>query len=138
MEAHTSVSVLMAIADPMVRADLAAALSEVGFAVSQAQNYEDAVVSLHASPRRLVVIVDSTFAPLLLFAASDRRMVHHHAYIALQEPGAPKGVGLYERFPYLKLWIVRTPTATELIRIIASAAQALGIDLPARRELVTR
>jgi hypothetical protein len=132
------VAVLLAVMDPTLRRDTALALSEAGYDVWPAQNYDEAAALLHASARRLIVVVGPDCVPLLQFAASDRRIVDHHAYIALREPGTRTEADLCQPFPCLTLWTVVSPTRGELKRTAAAAARALGANQRLDRELVTR
>jgi hypothetical protein len=130
--------VLLAVTDHVARREMALALRGAGFAVWQAEEYLEAVVLLHGSPRRLVTIVSSDLVAVLQFAASDRRMVHHHVYIALETASAPFEDDLQGVFPYLTLLTLAAPAPDELARVVSKAAQMLGGEPAGYRELVAR
>ena len=87
MAQHPGAPVLIAESELARRRGMAMALNEVGFEVWQAEDYDEAVALLHASARKLVVIVSYDNMSVLRFAACDRRLVHHHIYTALEAPG---------------------------------------------------
>jgi hypothetical protein len=105
---------------------MATALSEAGFEVWQAEDYDEAVALLHASARKLVVIVGVDNVPVLRFAACDRRLVHHHIYIAVEAPGLSLPEELCRQFPYLCMFALVSPSFGELTQAVTKAAQMLG------------
>ena len=130
--------VLVAVSEAAERSAILSALVAAKFEVWQAADYDDAVALLHASPRRLVVLVDRPLVPLLKFAETDRRLVHHHIYIALESPGQSPDTGIAQCFPCLTLWTLTSPTPDELSRTVARAQRLLSSNPRADQELVAR
>lgn len=131
-------AVLVAVADRDVRRMAAQALRAAGFEVWEAQDYDEAVTLLHASPRRLVILVGRDLVSVLGFAAADRRMAHHHLYIALDSARAAFGEAECKLFSCLTLWRLPSPTPDELTQRVTKAARLLESDSLGWRELVTR
>jgi hypothetical protein len=130
--------VLIAMADRTARSKTSHVLHKAEFEVWQAEDVDDALTQLHASPRRLVVLVDPGMAALFRFAASDRRLTYLHVYIALNTPDARHEDGVYALYPCLTLLKLALPSEHELLSVTAAAARALGGGLVRSTELAVR
>src|SRR5215470_12164358 len=85
--------VLIVDSDEASRAALRAALEASGFAVREAANGVDAIVTLYLTSERLAVVVDTYLSDMdgedfLHLVTQDSELAARHGYVLLTEPSA--------------------------------------------------
>jgi DNA-binding NtrC family response regulator len=120
--------ILVVDCDAAQRRSVVSALREVSFRVWETADTTVAISIVHKSPSPLVVVVEASCSHVLRLAATDRRLVHHHAYILLQPGDTATTEEWTWPYMYLNLRILASPPDRQaLLTAVAQAQRALGV-----------